>query len=473
MNISAKLVNTLKSLYQNASFSVRIENRDSRYFAITEGILQGDVLSPLLFSLFVADMDSFLTSRGASGVNISAGVDILSLQYADDLALFAYSLSNMQRTLDIFHEYCLLINHEESNVLIFSRRSSSKKVLFKCGENSIESPRSYNYLGVIFVNNGSFEQNANSQRKKGEIAIKSLLPIMYKTGAGALEAWIRVLNSVAYATTLHASEVWGFPHVEVVERVQVRAFMSAFFLANNTPDYMVRIEFGLIHSRFQVINRALSWWVKLCRMEDSRMPKICFQRLFDLSNKKFRLKQNWASSLEEFFRGCGCSSLWESQNYSDFLRNRKSITDQFIESLRGQDIERVSTSSFSNIYSGLVPSVTPINYLNLDLGIQCKRLLCQVRLGGARWCFVYAGGCRIKFDLTEECPVCVTQEANTLLHFLNTCSGIVSERKHWFGSDTLSVVEILERLKMESKEETILLYTFLVAAIKRRFSCTS
>uniref|UniRef100_A0A0K8TJ15 Reverse transcriptase domain-containing protein n=1 Tax=Lygus hesperus TaxID=30085 RepID=A0A0K8TJ15_LYGHE len=79
MNISAKLVNTLKSLYQNASFSVRIENRDSRYFAITEGILQGDVLSPLLFSLFVADMDSFLTSRGASGVNISAGVDILSL----------------------------------------------------------------------------------------------------------------------------------------------------------------------------------------------------------------------------------------------------------------------------------------------------------------------------------------------------------------------------------------------------------
>lgn len=52
-----------------------------------EGVLQGESLSPLLFSLFINDIVDYFKQNGVSGVNIDGMNDVLLLLYADDLVI--------------------------------------------------------------------------------------------------------------------------------------------------------------------------------------------------------------------------------------------------------------------------------------------------------------------------------------------------------------------------------------------------
>lgn len=42
----------------------------SRNIDITQGVLQGEILSTLLFALYINDLESFFRKEGASGINI-------------------------------------------------------------------------------------------------------------------------------------------------------------------------------------------------------------------------------------------------------------------------------------------------------------------------------------------------------------------------------------------------------------------
>ena len=82
----------------------------SKPFPITSGVLQGEPLSPLLFSLFLADIEAYFRDRGASGINLDNRVDLLMLLYADDLVVFAESEADVRRKLQILYQYTGEIN---------------------------------------------------------------------------------------------------------------------------------------------------------------------------------------------------------------------------------------------------------------------------------------------------------------------------------------------------------------------------
>ena len=61
------------------------------------GVQQGSVLSPLLFSLYLQDINDFL--KDEDGVNIS-GQHFKAFFYADDLALVSDSIQGLQNLPD-------------------------------------------------------------------------------------------------------------------------------------------------------------------------------------------------------------------------------------------------------------------------------------------------------------------------------------------------------------------------------------
>ena len=54
--VSGMLIRWLRGYLQGRSFKVRIEEETSEWHPVLSGVPQGSVLSPLLFSLYVADM---------------------------------------------------------------------------------------------------------------------------------------------------------------------------------------------------------------------------------------------------------------------------------------------------------------------------------------------------------------------------------------------------------------------------------
>ena len=56
MGFTGKILNSLKSLYDDVQCAVRINNTLSDWFSVSTGLKQGCILSPLLFNAFVNDL---------------------------------------------------------------------------------------------------------------------------------------------------------------------------------------------------------------------------------------------------------------------------------------------------------------------------------------------------------------------------------------------------------------------------------
>ena len=80
--ISAKMGRLLRAHYDTARLQVR---GSSESVQITEGVLQAEILSPLLFILYLSDIKHFFRPNNLRGLNVDRDTDLIMLFYADDL----------------------------------------------------------------------------------------------------------------------------------------------------------------------------------------------------------------------------------------------------------------------------------------------------------------------------------------------------------------------------------------------------
>ena len=85
------------------------------------------------------------------------------LMYADDGALVARSMEDLQLMLDILHEYCskwrLLVNVDKTEVMIFHRRSRIEmldNVVIRYGKEALRVVESFKYVGLVFHESGKY-----------------------------------------------------------------------------------------------------------------------------------------------------------------------------------------------------------------------------------------------------------------------------------------------------------------------------
>jgi hypothetical protein len=123
------------------------------------GLKKGCVLSPCLFSIFIAAFAGFprhLLQSGCEGVTLH-DARVRVLMYADDCALVAESPRDLQHMLDALYTYCsrwqMIVNVNKTQIVVY-RKARKEAVLpigsnFTYANNSIDIVSQYTYLGII------------------------------------------------------------------------------------------------------------------------------------------------------------------------------------------------------------------------------------------------------------------------------------------------------------------------------------
>lgn len=120
MGTGSKFIKILMSLYSRANMSVKSIEGKSERVEVTEGVLQGETLSPAIFNLYTADLEEYLISKGIRGVAINHRKEFLIEGYADDMAIVADNIVEMIKIIKVLREYCyeskLIINVEKQEL---------------------------------------------------------------------------------------------------------------------------------------------------------------------------------------------------------------------------------------------------------------------------------------------------------------------------------------------------------------------
>ena len=121
----------LVALYTNQTVRVKWGNCLSESYPVTNGVKQGGVLSPLLFTVYI---DELLIRLGKSSYGCYVGTQFCgAFGYADDVVLMAPTVYSLKYMLAICANYA-----KEYNVLFNSNKS--KLILNKCRYSSVTAP---------------------------------------------------------------------------------------------------------------------------------------------------------------------------------------------------------------------------------------------------------------------------------------------------------------------------------------------
>ena len=85
--IQSKMLRIVKNMYAKVKSCVKSCNTFSDCFEYSVGLRQGEVISPILVSLFLADLELFLQNNINSDILID-NIAIIILLFADDMVIF-------------------------------------------------------------------------------------------------------------------------------------------------------------------------------------------------------------------------------------------------------------------------------------------------------------------------------------------------------------------------------------------------
>ena len=119
-------------------------------------------MSPILFSLFLNDIEMQLADRGNEGFTIEQ-LYIYLLLFADDAVIFSETPEGLQKSLDNFEIYCkkwyLTVNVQKTKVVVFRKGGNlAQNKVWSYNGQQLETVASFYFQGIVLSSGGSYKQ---------------------------------------------------------------------------------------------------------------------------------------------------------------------------------------------------------------------------------------------------------------------------------------------------------------------------
>ena len=475
--LHGKVLKVLRSMYSSLKSCVRTPDGLTEFFECARGTRQGCMLSPFLFSLYVAEIVTMLEEADCKGVFLNEEIpNVTSLLFADDLALCADTVGRLQKMINVIAEFCerwgMSVNLAKTSVMVFRNGGPlrlNEKWFFQ--GKPIEVVSAYKYLGCMFTPKLIWthcQKTLSSQAKKGLYLLRK-----YSTACNGLPISVQfeMFDKMIAPILLYGAEVWGFNEAEHIEKVQTDYCKQTLGVPSQTTNIAVRAETGRLPMFIHYYKRCVKYWTKLLRMPSTRYPKACYNILYSLDQQG---RSTWATSVKQLLYKYGFEQIWETQevdNVNLFLKEfTERVKHQYVENWQ-QEILQSGKLSLYRMLNVQCDTLQPyLNYLDLKLyrsglaKLRCSAHELRIEKG------------RHRGELTAErvCELCLKSENVHILedeyHHVMLCPSFNSLRTEYLAEATVDrTYENFLNLVNEPDENVVIkLASFIFQATKLR-----
>jgi len=230
-----------------------IENGErSPEFDVSNGTKQGCGLAPLLFCIFfsmmlliafqntskgiplhyLTDGDLFNTWRFQAPTKVHTAI-IRDLLFADDCALVAHTLPDIQELFDRFADaarrFSLTVSLKKTEVMLQSYPTNqSATATVMAGDTILTSTSKFCYLGSYLSNTVAMNDDIMARIAKGCTAFGGLQHRLWHEHSVFLKTKVEVYRAVVFTTLLFGSECWTLyrKHIKQLEQFHMRCLRN-------------------------------------------------------------------------------------------------------------------------------------------------------------------------------------------------------------------------------------------------------
>ena len=297
-------VDKLRQLHRSMKARVNFNGQLSDQIDVDNGVKQGDIPAPTLFSLYLTavlwfafhDCDigvyfRFRTSgrifnlRRFQARTLVQESLVRDLLYADDADLVAHSIGDMQSVMDRFSDACtrfgLTISIAKTKVM-YTTAPGEVYVEPDINVNGIrlDVVKNFVYLGSTLSDDGSLDAEIKERISKASAAFGRLESRVWSDKDLTLNTKLAVYKTCVLTTLLYASETWTLyrAQTKLLERFHQHCLRRVLSIKweSYTPDTDVLSKAKIESISAIVLRNQMRWAGHLVRMDDARLPKRLF-----------------------------------------------------------------------------------------------------------------------------------------------------------------------------------------------------
>ena len=206
--IPVKIVNVIMDMLSETCCRVMVDGGLTDEFEVKTGVLQGGILSPLLFILIIDYVMNKVVQGMNNGIQWKMDQRLCDLEYADDIVLIASTMAEMQEMIDRLvmegRKVGLVINRRKTEVMQI--QSDDQMNCFIGGE-ILPITESFKYLGTIITSNGSLVTEFKERIKKAEQAM-GMLKTVWRSNQISIHSKIKIYISLVRSILTYGHQSW-------------------------------------------------------------------------------------------------------------------------------------------------------------------------------------------------------------------------------------------------------------------------
>ena len=302
--VGARLIKILQNICEISQSAVRVGGELGDWFRTTVGTRQGDPISPTTFIAYLERIMDPIRDNG-TGVSVQGHL-VNNLKFADDVDLLEEDRDKLQGNLERINEAGeaagLQINTEKTMTMVFGQEDIKEGLKIK--GRIIENITEFVYLGSLLTWDNDCNKEIKRRIARATGAMAGFKTI-WKSKHISTETKINIVRTCVLSVLLYACETWTLRRKDRVSLLtfEMKCYRRILHIRwqQRITNVEVRRRVGNAKNIVQIImERKLSLFGHICRMEDNRLVKGVVFGIIDGQTRRGRPSREWLDDIKEW-----------------------------------------------------------------------------------------------------------------------------------------------------------------------------